>query len=194
MPSTRPYNQEFQITLAAGEVQTVYQIGRSIGVVALAGDVGLSIDDSPESVMRGGFIYELNEGERFEKLRLHNKGVGAASLTLLISEGTFKDNRFSTIVAIKTYSGDVLTDSPAVNVDDTVTLIVPADNQRTSLMIQNTDPFVSVWIGAATVDAGALRGIELRGEESITLETTAAVYGQCLTGQDVDVSILEIKQ
>jgi len=62
-----------------------------------------------------------------------------------------------------------------VNASTSATLILAADKTRNAVVLTNTDATNAVWLGPSTVTS--MNGFQLNAGQSISLSTTAAIYG-----------------
>lgn len=195
MARVLPVYVEYPVSIPANSRVELAVRGRSWEIIDLSGSsVQIQTDTSEASTCRKGIGVSLPHGEFFTRLTFINNGGAAATVTVAISEGDIKDQRFVSVTSIKTYAGDTMNTPAKINVTAVKTTLFTADTTRMMVIIQNKSTTDSVWVGDTNIDATNKRGIEIKPEGDITLPTSADIFGQCLATKNADVSLLEIKQ
>ena len=68
--------------------------------------------------------------------------------------------------------------------------LIAANTNRKEIIVQNTGVY-ELWVGDANIDPPTNRGIKIVANDSITLATTAQLYGEAVTGATI-ASLLEL--
>ncbi len=181
-----PY-REFTYTIGAGESQIVAYDHTTIRILSLTSGASLQMQfgqsgDRTSLIGAGmGFEYVDGEGQplALRNVVLYNAGGSPLTVTVGMAIGKVSDNRLTVTgtlatLEVKAATLDSLADVAMNN--GSATLLAAADSTRRELIVTNLlANAVSGRVGDSGV--GAANGVELQAGDSITLTTTAAVYG-----------------
>lgn len=152
------------------------------------GDLNISFDDKTPAFFPQGLGYPVE----FNKVRLIN-GTGAP-ITAKLNIGSVRtdDNRLSLSGAFQISVPTTLQSGVDVSVAAGATsLVIAANTSRNEALVTNLSANSSV-IRVGDLNAAANRGIEVSPGQTVTLETSAAIYVHNLGSGPQSVGVLEV--
>lgn len=183
--------QTIGFNAAAGAVQELNIAGNYLACLqASEATFNIKIGDSAASLFAAGLKLRAPIGQQFSTVTIDNTaGTGTLTGTMAYGAGDFSDQRFIDATALLA----TLTSEPdAACAPAAATQVLGADSNRQSVTISNLGTNVrEVRVGDSNVAAG--QGYELPAGQSITLNTTAAlyVYNPHTAAQSVAVLVTE---
>lgn len=181
--------REYTITLTSGGFHTLNALGDTITILSVTGDVDMKIGENPQTKCRAGITIDVPAFSQYGRIDFLETGASNASVLVAVSNGNVKDNRLTVSGNIDISKSSTLDTIADVTLGTaSATLIAAADSTRREILITNmTGDFIRVG------DSGVLAtsGVRVADGASVTLQTTAAVYGFSTPGGDVSVTTLE---
>ena len=140
--------------------------------------------------LEGGLAYWPQGG--FSQADILNPTASDITLIIAVGKGRMEDNRATVntgqTLPTRETAPDVLSaNAPVSAVNAAATLLSAANAKRREILIVNTDAAATVYIGGDPA-AAAGAGVPLLPGQSLTLETSAAVYARNDSGAAVSVS------
>jgi hypothetical protein len=145
----------------------------AVGVVEWSVDTVIATQDGADGVIGGQVAPDF--------------GI---QLGYLDSDGTFVGVSESDPLPVEGYVPAAINSTNQINVQDTATLIIAANPKRAGVLITNPSGGITVFVGNAGVTAGT--GGFLESGSSLSIPTTAAIYGIVSTGSQA-VSYVELQ-
>jgi hypothetical protein len=185
-----PY-QEFTYTIPVSGYVDVLQVFNYFRVLSLdVSTLSIQVGQNGLVTKYTGAGVGVNFDNTYDRIRLINNGGAPITLTIAIAIGDINDDRLNVSGTINTnaISNSVLTTTADVVVGAAaLTALKAANTSRKGIILTNVGANV-IRIGDS-VNTGAARGAPLLANQSITLETTAAVSGFSTLG--TTIAILE---
>lgn len=153
----------------------------------------IGFDDSSTQVMAQGFHAKAEPGERFRSITIDNSdNASALSVRLAVGSGDFRDSRLTTSAPLDIKTPTIIpTTADTALVALTAAEILAANVNRKEALITNLGlSALSIRVGDSNV--GAARGQPVAPGQTVTLETTAAIWGFSTPGETV--TLLEIEK
>lgn len=188
---------DYELTLTAGEFRPLQAHGRyfKLNSNSVTDELLISIDGQQEQKFPAGRTIELPESDNFIEIGLRNPAGTSADIRLAISNGKIKDDSSEITGVVVVNSGGDTIETPAKYAAATaapgVAAIAAASANR-EYFIQNHGSF-DVWAGDSAVDGANTRGLKIAPNETLVLNTSAAVYLRADGGAS-DCSILIISK
>jgi hypothetical protein len=185
-----PY-REFTFSVAVSGAETIFFAHRYFRVMTISGTASIRFgaSGSKTSFIGAGVGIELDSPT--DRVTIFNEGGGILTLTVALSMGRISDDRLNVSGTVSTQEtkAATLTSTADVALAAASTIIKAANTTRRAIIITNTHAANAVRIGEVSV--AAARGAYLAPGASISLDTTAAVYGYDASAA-VTVSVLEV--
>lgn len=185
--------REYQFSVEAGAQSPRTVSGAFVRVKSADAEINVKVENESGRVLAD---LNLSEGmrfavpEQFKKIRVKNNNASAVAAVLVIGVGDVDDARLSGQLDLA--KAATITSAADVAIAATSTAIIKAANlSRIEVMITNLSTnTASFRIGDAA--AGAAKGVELLPGATITLTTTAAVYGYNSHTAAQSLAVLEV--
>lgn len=189
------------VTVAAGGRAIINITGNFISCTESSGEFFVGFDDDTElSPFNKGLSYELEPGDKFQKIVIENRGVAAVTLKLLIGRGKITDQRLNIVsgltlpvvnqdapTALRTRNSGVL----AAGTTEAFTGAPNAGGltRRRSFHVSNQDAALNLQIREGT---GATLGLIVPPATTFSLFTDADLRIANPNGAGVIMSVLEV--
>lgn len=160
--------------------------------LAATGAFKISIDENPLSEFEKGLTYRSPAG--FKRVRIVNTSGATLTVKMGFGKGGIQDNRLSISGEINTSEAmpDTLTTGNPVTVADASAQLIAASNPlRRELMLVNEGGGTVRIVADGAATAG--QGLPLGASQSVTLQTSAAVYIRNDTGAAVNIAYAELE-
>lgn len=171
------------VTVPAGGFVEVVQVGDFVRILEAADQVTVQTDQGLYAEMQKG--QAVRQPERFDRVRISNATGADLALDVAIGFGEFWDDRMIGEVLTNQISPSTL-NTPADVSFSVAQVLIAANTSRKAVVIAaapgNT---ANVKIGDSNV--GAARGVTLQPGQSITIQSTAAIYGYAATSQTAEI-------
>ena len=180
----------YSYDIAAGAAVDIRARGNYVRCVEANADFELAIDGEIAGFFAKGIGYQTIDGEEFREVRAINNSGAPLSLKISIGFGRIQDSRASFGGSLKLAVPVTLQDvADKALVAGVVTQVVPQNTSRREVLITNlASNSAIIRVGSASVSG--TRGTELTPGQTLTLDTTAAVYAYSASA--LSVAILEI--
>tara|TARA_B100001989_G_C24523661_1_gene457337 strand:+ start:654 stop:1301 length:648 start_codon:yes stop_codon:yes gene_type:complete len=211
-PRVRPYPERGTIAIANGEEFNINISGTFVRVRTADQTFKLVFDDVDYLVAEQDDLFRFDQGAGFRGVRIVNDSGNTLNVQLEIGSGDIRSNRTSITAAVKVKNDDApnnvlttentkastITTTEAVTVADgaAAAVLVAANANRRTLILENLDVIGSIWVGDSNVAVG--RGKSLSGGETLILGQecggfSGALYAVNSSGYDMDIAITEIE-
>lgn len=184
-----------RFTIQPGEtVQTVRDAG-FVTCLNSSGMFKIAFNDGPMNDFEAGLTYRPESG--FERIALHNSGISPVTVRLGFGKGNIADSRVTIgdgdmLSAREPTPDRLVTDAPVTAVDGAANQIAASDPLRREIMVVSPASAAgAVYIGGDPA-AVAGQGIPVLPGQSLTLQTTAAIYARNDTGAPVALHVAEM--
>jgi hypothetical protein len=175
-------------TIPAGALVQVARASDFLVCLQASAPFRVSMDNQPASDFEAGLTLSPVGG--FQLVAIENTGAATLTIRLGFGIGNVRDGRISGQVGTKETMPDQLTTgAPVACPTGASTLVIAANSARREAVLINSGAGV-VYIGQAAGAAGA--GLPLQAGQSITLQTSAALYARNDTGSAVPVAWAEL--
>lgn len=182
-------------TIAAGGTISIIRQADFVACLTASDKFRIAFDDGSESDFEAGLTYAPGEG--FSRLTLRNPNASAITVQLGIGAGAIRDGRVTINAGVtlptRESAPDVLsTGAPVSAATGAATQLAPANGLRREILLVNTDSAATVFVGGNAA-AAAGEGIPVLAGQSLTLESSAAVYARNDSGAAVAVAVAEME-
>jgi|GEM_PF-6766533 len=193
--SKTPTYARFKHPMAANEEITIHATGDLVAALAATGGMEVAFGEGAFIPLDVGQTVSFQEGEGFSFVRVKDTSGAANTVDLYVGRGEFFDLRFSATGTLTTRESapDTLTTGATVSaLNAAATELAAANALRREIMLVNTDAAATVYVGGAS---GALagEGIPVLAGQSLTLQSSAAVYARNDSGAPVAVAVAEME-
>lgn len=176
-------------TIPAGALVQVARASDFLVCLASSAPFRVSMDNQPASDFEAGLTLSPVGG--FQLVAIENTSAASLNVRLGFGIGNVRDARISGQVGTKETMPDQLTTgAPVACLAGASTLVIAANSARREAVLINNGAGV-VFIGSAGAAAGA--GLPLQAGQSMTLQTSAAIYARNDTGAVVPVAWAELE-
>jgi len=192
---TGTFYREITLDIPANGQTAFNAKGSRIAVLSLSGSVEMQIGSSGQRTdIRAGIGFGLPDFQDFTELRFFETAGSSAQITFAYGQGEILDSRLTISGSINSTQGSTLSTSTPVTLVNGggATQIIPANSSRISAVLYNNGSN-EVWIGDSNVSASGTRGTRLSSDQTIFLDTAAAIFGDNSGGADADISIMELE-
>jgi hypothetical protein len=175
MLSQEPGFQNYSLTLAAGAVYTLPGVGSFLKCFSATAAIEVKLNDGPRNPLKTGRAYRVRPGQHFERLEFYNPNAGSVDIEYGVGFAEVEDDPvLSGAIEISPATGLSTVADVSITAASTVQVLA-ADTGRKGVLISNLAANTQIMrIGDS--NAGAARGIQVAPGQTVTLETTAAVY------------------
>lgn len=183
--------REFEIP-AGGSVSTFRQADFLTCLEATA-PFRLSFDNAPRTDFQAGLTYRTAEG--FQRVEIINEGATVLRVTLGFGKGDISDSRLTlggTLSNAEDMPDTATSGAPVWAANSAITLLAAANTFRRELIMVNSGPG-TIYIGGDAA-AAAGEGLPLAVEQSLILNTTAAIYARNDSGAFCAVNVMELER
>lgn len=137
----------------------------------------------PDVQYPAGTGYSYPDYAPIRNLRVYNGDAGAQTVTFYYGSGSFLDTR---VTLAGSLSVNILTNAPSNQTFSTAvdfscaagantSIISPASTARYTVILTNLDPAITIRVGPSVGGATATRGIPLRPNEKMFLDTGSGI-------------------
>ncbi|WGT50151.1 hypothetical protein [Thioclava nitratireducens] len=166
-------------TVEPGATLQIVRQAQFVACLAASSTFKIAFDDGSESDFEAGLTYSPESG--FSRILIRNPGAQTLTVSLGIGAGNIRDGRVTinagVTLPVREGAPDVFTAQRIQIVSQTDTLILPENPLRKEVIIQNQNSSGTLYLNGAPM-GGDNKGLAvLYGGASVTLETTAAIYG-----------------
>lgn len=194
-PRLRPYPQNGTLSVANGANHVINRGGTFVRVREADQAFKILLDDDVELKAELNDIFRLKDGDSFDRVTIINDSGATLAFQLEIGFGGVETNNVSLSGTLKTaaqgHASLVTTADDSIAATTTV-LVLAANTDRKEAIITNlADNGAKIRVGDS--NTGASRGVELSPGQSITLETTAAIYVYNAGAASQSVALLEVE-
>lgn len=184
----------FERTITNGSTALLSVYGRFLTLLnnTSSTDILISISNQQYEQLPQGLSVELPPENVFTEIKFQNTSGATITIKFCISNGRVYDNRvvISGDLSVTDISDGISTPAKVDVATGSAQSLIAVNTNRKEIIIQNTGDF-DLWIGDANIDPPTNRGIHLVSNDSITLATTAQIYGEAVTGATI-ASLLEL--
>lgn len=181
-------------SVAPGATVQIVRQARQVACLAASSTFRIAFDDGSESDFEAGLTYSPEAG--FTRILIRNPGAQTLTVTLGIGSGSIRDARVTinagVTLPVREVSPEILTTGAAIiAATGAATEAAAANALRREIMLVNTDAAATVYAcGSATAAAG--EGLPILPGQSLTLESSAAIYLRNDSGAAVAVAVAEM--
>ena len=184
----------FDYVIPAGGAVGVQRDTSQVTCLEASAPFRVKFDNGPASDFEAGLTYRPPEG--FELFEMINPGAEPITVKIALGKGDIRDARMTLNgeVDSRERAPDVLTTGgPKVCPGGgAVTLVAAANELRREIMLVNTSGAVTVWAGGDP-GAGGGHGLPILPNQSLVLQTAAAVYIRHSAGSSVNIAVAELE-
>ena len=197
--------------IAAGATLRITRQGSFFHVIEADKAFSVGFNNNGLSPFFAGLEYEVPDGTAFTSVQIENTSSDDLTISFGIGSGGVRDGRLTVTGKLKvedtdgnSFAQNIAAIDAAATAPDTFTtgaavsagngatsLIAAANASRSEVILVNTDAEKMVYIGGAS-GATAAQGIPLQAGQSITLQTSAAIYARNDSGGAVAVAVAEL--
>ena len=190
---TRPSYAADTWTLQPGEAFDVHRYADFLVCLEALAPFEIAFDAGPATGFEKGLTYETNTP--FAKVRIINTHTAAQAIRLGFGAGGINDSRLSLTGAVNTrpQGAEILSTGAPVIAADAATTQLAAENTARREIVMVNDGSGKIYVGGDS-GAAAGEGLPVEAGQSITLDTTAAVYARNDTGGAINVAVAEIEE
>lgn len=182
-------------TIAAGGSVTLPIVGNYFHCIrSTLATFEVAIDGEYGGEMEAGRGFDLPDGETYKSLHLVNTdGANPLTVTFNYGRGSYRDAKLQVSGSIETsLAGSAFPSTADVPLGATATTqILAANTSRKEVLVSNLAANPAT-IRVGDVNAGAGRGVEVAPGQTITVNTTAAIYAYN-PGAAQNVGVVEIE-
>jgi len=185
--------REYEFSISSGGQQARTVQGNFVRIKSASDEINVKVENKEGRIiadlnLSGGMRFKVPD--IFHTLRVANNNAGSVNAVLVAGVGDVDDTEISGNVTID--GSDAIGTAADVSLSATAqTLISAANASRHEILITNLSSN-SEFIRIGDINAGASRGAELAPGGTISLNTSAAVYGYNPGASAQSVTVLEV--
>ena len=191
---TKPTFRTYDVIVEPGATDVINRAASFLSCLEASHRFQIMFDDGTACDFEQGLTFR--QGSDFKQVQITNpSATDTLTVKLGLGRGDIRDSRLSLTgqVDSRQKSPDVLgTGAPVTATDANTTELAAANPLRREILVVNTSPGATVYIGG-DAGAGQGQGLPILPSQSLTLETAAAVYARNDSGGDVAVAVAELE-
>jgi len=190
---TTPNYTTRSVTIPANGTVELYREAQFITCLSGAASFKVKVDNGPAFEMEAGLSVAFENP--FTRLELIDESGANNLVKVALGKGGVKDARLVLTgqVDSREAAPDVLTTgAPISALATTTTALAAANAKRREVMVVNTDAATTIHVGGNAA-AAAGQGVPVLAGQSLTLQTTAAVYARNDSVSAVAVAVAELE-